>query len=209
MLDPILEGFFMGFVLSLLLGPTFFLIIETSIKHGVRAALFLDLGVLIADIIFIIIAYKFFKEIPALEKHERTLAFAGGVIFILFGAYTFAKGGTKKHHENEHPKTGKKYARNFFKGFVLTLVNFVLLFYWFGVMALGYTKNHYDDQQIFVYLACILVVFFGIDSVKIVGAGQLRKIVTPELLQKFNWVIGVIMTIFGLFMIVKGFGFLE
>lgn len=199
----------MGFVLSLLLGPTFFLIIETSIKHGIKSALFLDLGVLVADIIFIIIAFTFFREIPLLEKHENTLAFAGGVIFILFGAYTFAKGGTKKHSENEPIQAGQKYLRNFLKGFILTLVNIGILFYWFGVMALGYTKNKYDDQQITVYLVCILVVFFGIDTVKIFGAGQIRKIVTPELLQKFNWVVGVIMSIFGLFMIVKGFGFLE
>ena len=57
--DLILKGVVTGFVLSIMIGPVFFVLLETSIKKGVRAALALDLGVLLSDLLYILIAYVF------------------------------------------------------------------------------------------------------------------------------------------------------
>ena len=43
--------------LSFLIGPVFFVLLETSAVKGFRAALVFDLGVVFADIVFILIAY--------------------------------------------------------------------------------------------------------------------------------------------------------
>ncbi len=43
----ILEGFITGLLLSIFVGATFFMLIETSMTRGFRAALWFDLGVLV------------------------------------------------------------------------------------------------------------------------------------------------------------------
>ena len=42
----------LGFFLAFMLGPAFFVLIETSIEKGFRAATFFDLGLIFPDIIF-------------------------------------------------------------------------------------------------------------------------------------------------------------
>jgi len=47
------KGVLFGIVISFMLGPAFFILIETSIKKGFKSALFLDLGILLSEDIFI------------------------------------------------------------------------------------------------------------------------------------------------------------
>ncbi|MEY3438093.1 MAG: hypothetical protein RL265_678, partial [Bacteroidota bacterium] len=44
-----------------MIGPVFFVLLETSIRKGARAALALDLGVLLSDLVYILIAYVFYS----------------------------------------------------------------------------------------------------------------------------------------------------
>ena len=80
----------MGVILSMLPGPAFFVLLQTSIKNGIRQAMAFDLGVLIADIAYIFVAYLFFAEVQALQSHEGNLRIGSGVIFIIFGLMLFS-----------------------------------------------------------------------------------------------------------------------
>ncbi len=211
MIDPILEGLFLGFVLSFLIGPIFFLLVETSIRDGVKSALILDSGVFCSDVMYIIITYSFTQEIPFFTKHQNVLAFIGGIIFILFGLYNLSKSTTRKVHGTDivEARSRKKNFRLFAKGFIMNAINPSVLFYWFGVMVFGSTKNNYSGQEMIVYLVCILITFFSIDALKIIGAGQLKKVVTIGILTKINRVTGGIMIVCGIIMIMRGFGLIQ
>ena len=63
MLTDFFTAISIGFFLSFVLGPVFFVLIETSITKGFRAAISLDLGVVLADVFFIIFCYQFIKSI--------------------------------------------------------------------------------------------------------------------------------------------------
>ena len=56
----------LGFFLSFMIGPVFFMLIQTSIVKGVKAAITFNLGVILGDITFIFIAY--FGSRHLLEK---------------------------------------------------------------------------------------------------------------------------------------------
>ena len=58
MINDILTGLPWGIFLSFMIGPVFFILIETSITKGFRAALAFDLGVVLADVVFILIAFS-------------------------------------------------------------------------------------------------------------------------------------------------------
>ena len=83
--ELILKGIVTGFVLSIMIGPVFFVLLETSIRRGVRSALAVDLGVLISDVIYILIAFVFYSEVSALAKgdNQHLLKIIGGVLFFV------------------------------------------------------------------------------------------------------------------------------
>jgi len=51
-----LQAIGIGFLLSVMVGPVFFVLLETSITKGIRAALALDIGVFISDVLYIMFA---------------------------------------------------------------------------------------------------------------------------------------------------------
>ena len=57
MIDDILTAIPFGIILAFTIGPVFFVLLETGATKGFRSALIFDLGVILADIIFIVIAF--------------------------------------------------------------------------------------------------------------------------------------------------------
>ena len=91
MLQDVQAAIPLGFLLSLMVGPVFFVLLETSAIKGFRAALFFDLGVIFADILFITIAY--FSSFRLLENlsNEPGLYVFGGMILLVYGIIIVAK----------------------------------------------------------------------------------------------------------------------
>jgi threonine/homoserine/homoserine lactone efflux protein len=56
-LQDILTAIPWGLLLAFSIGPGFFVLLETSITKGFRAAFTFDLGIVFSDVIFILIAY--------------------------------------------------------------------------------------------------------------------------------------------------------
>ena len=83
-MDFYLQAFGIGFLLSVMVGPVFFVLLETSITKGVRAALALDLGVFISDIVYILFAFIFASQLKSLTsgdgKNNLILAIIGGIL---------------------------------------------------------------------------------------------------------------------------------
>ena len=67
MLNDIISAIPLGFFLSFMIGPVLFVLLETSVVKGFKAAIIFDLGVVLADVIFILIAYFF------TQKSDRVL----------------------------------------------------------------------------------------------------------------------------------------
>ena len=56
------KGILFGIIISFMLGPAF-IFIETSIKKGFKAAVFLDLGILSSDAIYLLSAFFIAEKI--------------------------------------------------------------------------------------------------------------------------------------------------
>ena len=57
MFNDILSAIPFGFILAFTIGPVFFVLLETSATKGFKSALIFDLGVMLADAFFIIVAF--------------------------------------------------------------------------------------------------------------------------------------------------------
>lgn len=206
----ILKAFFTGLILSVMLGPAFFLLLETSIRKGIRAALAFDAGVLIADVIYIIIAYVFIQQIEELSEGQENAAIRaiGGVLFIVYGYLTFFRKVKKvelKNFKTPKSENPKDYWIHFIKGLLLNLANPLVVFYWFSVMAFGRTgtSNSLSTFEMGVFLTIVLGTFFFIDIIKIFGAKKLRPFITVSFLSSMNRITGTILMLFGAFLLIN------
>jgi threonine/homoserine/homoserine lactone efflux protein len=195
-----------------MIGPVFFVLLETSITKGIRAALALDLGVLLSDLLYVLIAYVFYSEVASLSSKDNRyiMNIIGGVLFLVYGIVTLLK-KTKTDFEGNSTLTipnSKDMLVLVIKGFLLNLANPMVIFYWFSIMTLG--NSYVDDATtiqypIFFFLLVIILTFFSFDILKIVGAKYLRPLVTNKLLNGLNKLIGIIFSLFGVFLILRSF----
>lgn len=209
----ILKAIVTGLILSVMLGPAFFVLLETSIKKGIRAALAFDAGVLIADVIYIVIAYVFIQQVEELSYGDDNaiIRAIGGILFIIYGYFTFFRVVSKvdkvkmKNPKFEGTENIKDYWIHFIKGLLLNLANPLVVFYWFSVMAFGHSghKEALSAFEIFLFLGVVLGTFFTIDVIKIFGAKRLRPFITVNLLSSLNRITGTILMAFGTFLLIN------
>lgn len=208
-MDLLLKGLVTGFILSIMIGPVFFVLLETSIRKGVKAAVALDFGVLVSDLVYILIAYVFYKEVADLSEGQDSaiLRLVGGGIFTIYGVINFFK-KVKAHKfdaEFMPTSTRRDYLLLGFKGFLLNFANPLVVFYWFSVMTLGAEDTGgTDNWEMLFFLSTIILTFFGIDLLKIIGAKRLRPLVTHGVLVGLNRLIGIVFLGFGIFLILQG-----
>lgn len=193
-----------------MVGPVFFVLIETSIIKGARKALTLDLGVFLSDLLYIILAHKFFSEVSNLTGNENYFKAIGGVLFIAFGILSLIKGSDfNKSSQQKGQKIqveSRAWVRLFIKGFLLNSINPGVIFYWFTIISVGVdgSGSLSSSSTLIFYIATILVTFFSIDVLKILGAKKLKNILTPDWMRFINKFTGIILMIFGVLFIVDG-----
>jgi len=213
-----LQAIGIGFLLSVMVGPVFFVLLETSITKGIRAALALDIGVFISDILYILFALSFVDQISSINSGENKLIFGfiGGSIFIIYGTFYFFKKSKMAdltlEAENTSKEVGaapKDYLLLGLKGFILNIANPAVIFYWLSILSLAAqsvpdnTKN--PNTWILLFLSILLGTYFGIDVLKVFTAKRLRTLVNQNLLNALNILIGLIFFLTGIFQIIKNF----
>ena len=90
------NAFLIGFFMAFMIGPVFFMLIQTSILKGARAAISFDVGVISGDITFILIAYFGSRSLLEKIKDDPRLFFIGGLVLIIYGLITYFDKQSKK-----------------------------------------------------------------------------------------------------------------
>ena len=201
------EAILIGFFLSFMIGPVFFMLIQTSIIKGARAALSFDLGVVLGDIVFILIAYYGSKSLLEEIKDDPRLFWIGGFILLVYGLVTYLDKSQKRIIQDETLVLPEKtnYKKLFLKGFFLNFINVGVLAFWLGLIVVVGTNFQMNPSKIFNYFSVIIASYFITDIGKILLAKQLIKKLTPALTYKVKRAMGIMLMIFGIVLILKGF----
>lgn len=207
MLEDILSAIPLGFLMAFLIGPVFFALLETSAIKGFRAAVALDIGVILADIIFLLAAYFMTSSILEKLKDDPGLYIFGGSILAIYGIVSFVK--TRKYYLKEvDPKVlivkKNNYFSLFIKGFFLNFINIGVLGFWLGLIVVFSPQLENDSNRIITFFGAVLVTYFIVDLCKIVLAKSLNRYLTPHRIFLLKRLIAIIMMISGAVLIFKG-----
>ena len=207
MLNDIFAAILPGFILSFMIGPVFFVLLETSVIKGFKAALIFDLGVVLADIIFILIAYfRSYRLIQSI-KDDPALYIFGGLIMLTYGIITLIK--NKKSEKNIDEEDPTELAKNnyfslFIKGFFLNFINVGVLGYWLLILITIGPQLKLEPTRMFTFLATMVCIYFLTDIFKILLAKQLRNKLTSKNIMLIKKFISIVLIISGLFILSQG-----
>jgi len=198
--------------MAFMIGPVFFVLIQTSILKGARAAIVFDLGVLLGDVSFILIAYYGSRSLLEKIKDDPRLFFIGGLVLVLYGLITYlekeGKEGKEEALETDNTVTiplKNNYLKGFFKGFFLNFVNVGVLAFWLGIVLVIGPTLKMDQTAIFWYFGTILIAYFLTDLGKIFLAKQLKSKMTPSVIYRTKKIMGIILIVCGVFLMLQGF----
>jgi threonine/homoserine/homoserine lactone efflux protein len=197
----------LGFFLSFMIGPVFFVLIQTSILKGFRAALVFDLGVIAADVLFITVAYFSSFQLLRNLSNQPGLYVFGGVILFVYGITTLVKRENKGQviEGQLKIKTKKGYLGLFIKGFLLNFINIGVLVFWLGVILVVGPNLGNDSSRMTTFFAAMIMAYFITDLFKILLAKQLKQKLTSKRIRMVKKALGIILIICGMVLITKGF----
>ncbi len=199
---------FWGFFLSFMIGPVFFMLIQTSILKGARAAIVFNTGVILGDVVFIIIAYLGSRRLLEQIKDDPRLFYIGGLILIIYGLITYFDKSNKKEAVATPVidiTLSNNYIKLLFKGFFLNFINIGVLGFWLGLIVVIGPALNMNPTHIFWYFTTIIISYFVTDLGKIFLAKKLKKKLTPLVIYKIKKTMGIMLIIFGIFLLLKGF----
>lgn len=197
----------LGFFLAFLIGPVFFVLLETAAIKGFRAALAVDFGVILADIVFILIAYFSTNKMLEKIKDDPGLFIFGGMLLAVYGIISFVQ---EKKNYNKLRDTSVEiinkhnYLKLFAKGFLLNFINIGVLGFWVGIIIVIGPQLDMDTNRIITFFIMVLVTYLVVDIFKMLLAKRLKKKLTPKRVYFIKRLISIVLIISGVFLIIKG-----
>lgn len=207
MINDILAGLPWGIFLSFMVGPVFFILLETSITKGFRAALVFDLGVVLGDVFFIAVAYLGSYRLIQSLKDKPALFIFGGIIMLAYGIISFVKlkkGEKINDEEIDRDIIKRNYGSLFVKGLLLNIINIGVLGFWMAVIISVGPKLEMQNFRMMTFFTTVIITYLSVDCIKILLAKQLKSKMTPTNILKIKKLISIVLMIFGFVLIVQG-----
>lgn len=208
MLDDILAAIPFGVILAFTIGPVFFVLLETGATRGFRSAIIFDLGVILADIVFIAVAFYSTNKLVDKIKDDPNFIVFGGMLLVTYGLISFVKTSksfrsiVREYHKVEIKKNDL--GKLFVKGFLLNFINIGVLMGWLGFIVIGSSITE-SEGGVKVFIITMLTTYFVVDLLKIAAAKRLRKRLTPRLIYKTKKIVALVILGFGVLLLVQGF----
>ena len=198
-----------GIVLAFTIGPVFFTVLETSISKGVKAAIFVDIGVVLSDVLFFVIAFFNTNSLlKSIEENTDSWYFLGGVLLVAYAGVSLIKiiqeKNSPENKEGALIENSPNLLKMVLKGFLLNIINVVVLFYWVGIILYFGPQLEMNESKIYLFFIIIISTYFTIDLGKIYLAQQLKKRLTDIVIKTIKIVVNSFIVICGLFLIFKG-----
>jgi threonine/homoserine/homoserine lactone efflux protein len=199
MMDSILKGLALGFVLALSVGPIIFTIIKQSLNNGYKGGFSFVAGVWVSDILLVVLSNTLTELVATLLEHTKVIAFGGSAFLIAMGVYFvfFKKVTLGMDAEGNNVRFRKRdAARIFASGFIINTLNPGVILFWLG-NATVLSLNHTLKERVVIFSVCLLV-NMSADVGKVMMADKLRRKLTLRTLTIINRVAGIILIGFGI-----------
>jgi len=203
MLEAIITGLTLGFLLAISVGPIIFAIIKQSLTHGHKGGYAFVAGVSISDIGLVLVCNLLSTLFQKAIDNQVAIGVTGSVFLIVIGIYTlFFK---KVAFADDKTLPEKKFKKRelvgiFLSGFFMNILNPGVFIFWLAATAKiqtqSLTQEHPLRYLVTVFFICLAFVL-ATDIAKVLLAGKIRAKLTPHNIHYINKISGIILIGFG------------
>lgn len=204
MIQDVFMAIPLGILLCFLIGPVFFIVLETAATKGFRAAIVFDLGVVTADLVFIAIAiFSSYRLINSI-KDQPALYIFGGLIMIAYGIISFLKLKKDSKNLDEYDENiqleleNKDYRSLYFKGLFLNFINVGVLGFWFLIFLTFGPVMELKTPRLMVFFSTVIITYLLVDIAKMAIAKKLKNKLTPINILKIKKITSLLLIVFGI-----------
>jgi|TARA_B100000405_G_scaffold7409_1_gene6603 threonine/homoserine/homoserine lactone efflux protein len=199
-LTPITVGFFTAFIM----GPVFWVLLETSITKGFKAAVAFDLGVMFADVCFIGVCYLGSFQLLEDDQNKQGLFVLGGTILLLYGLFSWINRNKKSKDQPEIQESKENYFGLAAKGFAINILNVGVFIFWGGVTIVSSPASGKSFTSFVLFFSIVLLSYFITDLLKISVANRFKSLLTGKGIVIVNSIVSLILIVSGVVLILKG-----
>ena len=199
-MTPITVGFFTAFIM----GPVFWVLLETSITKGFKAAVAFDLGVMFADVCFIGVCYLGSFQLLEDDQNKQGLFVLGGTILLLYGLFSWINRNKKSKDQPEIQESKENYFGLAAKGFAINILNVGVFIFWGGVTIVSSPASGKSFTSFVLFFSIVLLSYFITDLLKISVANRFKSLLTGKGIVIVNSIVSLILIVSGVVLILKG-----
>ncbi len=209
MLQDILMAIPLGILLCFMIGPVFFIVLETAATKGFRAAFVFDLGVVTADFIFICIAITSSYRLIENLQDQPALFIFGGLIMVSYGVISFIKLkkvtiNSDENNDLQDVLRKTNYRSLYFKGFLLNSINVGVLGFWLLIFLTFGPVLQLKTPRMIVFFTTIILSYLFVDIIKMLLAKKLKSKMTPTNILKIKKFTSLLLVVFGITIMLQG-----
>lgn len=198
------NGIFLGLLLAILIGPVFFALIETSIRKGIIYGIYLAIGIVLSDLLYILITYAGLAKFLDNVQFKNFLGVGGGIIMIVAGISAILKKQQYEHsYSSFRESKNRDKIKTFIKGFALNSLNPAVLLFWIGAVGYVTVNLKYEVLNTLFFFLGTLAITFTTDLGKIYVAKRLSKLLTDQFILWLNRIAGIGLIFFGIKLILE------
>jgi threonine/homoserine/homoserine lactone efflux protein len=203
----LLEGIKIGLILSFMIGPIFFALVQTSVDEGFRAGLMVAVGIWVSDTSYVLGVYfgvSLLANVVNTQTFTLVLGVAGSILLIIFGLVTLLTipKGLLTDTLPEY-KRSSSYLSLFIKGFLINTINPFTVFFWSSLMGTVVIKDGFNGTQAFGFFAGVLGTIVVTDLLKVFLAKRIRYSLRPVHLLWLRRISGAALIAFGVVLLVR------
>ncbi|MBN1950956.1 MAG: LysE family transporter [Bacteroidales bacterium] len=198
MIDAILQGVVLGLLLSVLVGITFFVLMEASLRYGFGPAISMSAGVASSDALILFLLWYFSQGVISHVVHNSYFHYSSCAVLIGFGFYYMYNSRSVQLHGDA---SGTRRIRLFLQGFTVNLFNPSVIIYWTGALLVAVTQQRFTGKKLLLYFGTALFVVLLTDLFKIYFAAKIKPLVTQKVLKIIYFSVGILLVLFGIGML--------
>lgn len=206
-MDLVLKGILLGLTLSVMTGPIFITLVQTSIERGFRAGISVASGFWVSDLLYIIVvssAISFLIGLAAVDHFEIYIGLIGGTILAGFGValLLYGKIPARPGHIKK-PKSSSTYLGLWTLGFFMNTLNPGTILFWIGITSIISERLQLELSESFPFFIGLIVTIVITDIVKVALAKRISYYLTPRVIITVRKIAGLVLLGFGVMLFIR------
>ncbi len=194
-MTPILEGIKYGFILVIMVGPSFFYLIRVSLMKGFSYGVAFALGILLTDFFFVFAIFFGLSKLFQNIDFQIYASLIGGIVLLFTGIQYLRSSKQHQAQLNDNPETATLHLGWLgytLKGILINGLNPFTIMLWVGILASVMTQKKYATEEFSAFAIGVLGTVITADVLKAFLANRIANILNERLLRLADRVLGII-----------------